>query len=90
MPIVCVGVMRGVGDPQLVAVWLAVTDVERARQYFADKAIRARLRAARDGQAALRLQLIAAALDLGLLDALAALLGRSARRPRWSTPGGRR
>lgn len=40
------GVMRGVSDPQLVAVWLAVTDVERARQYFADKAIRARLRAA--------------------------------------------
>jgi hypothetical protein len=40
------GFMRGVGDPQLVAVWLAVTDVERARQYFADKAIRARLRAA--------------------------------------------
>src|SRR3954468_24497810 len=33
--------------------------------------LRARLRAARDGQAALRLQLIAAALDLGLLDALA-------------------
>ena len=32
--------------------------------------LRARLRAARDGQAALRLQLIAAALDLGLLDAL--------------------
>jgi hypothetical protein len=40
------GVMRGVSDPQLVAVWLAVTDVERAKQYFADKAIRARLRAA--------------------------------------------
>lgn len=40
------GLMRGVSDPQLVAVWLAVTDVERARQYFADKAIRARLRAA--------------------------------------------
>ena len=40
------GVMRGVGDPQLVAVWLAVTDVERAKQYFADKAVRARLRAA--------------------------------------------
>lgn len=40
------GLMRGVGDPQLVAVWLAVTDVERAKQYFADKAIRARLRAA--------------------------------------------
>ncbi len=33
--------------------------------------LRARLRAARDGQAALRLHLIAAALDLGLLDALA-------------------
>ncbi len=33
--------------------------------------LRARLRAARDGQAALRLQLIAAALDLGVLDALA-------------------
>ena len=32
--------------------------------------LRARLRAARDGQAALRLQLIAAALDLRLLDAL--------------------
>jgi SAM-dependent methyltransferase len=32
--------------------------------------LRARLRAARDGQAALRLQVIAAALDLGLLDAL--------------------
>jgi hypothetical protein len=40
------GLMRGVTDPQLVAVWLAVTDVERAKQYFADKSIRARLRAA--------------------------------------------
>jgi SAM-dependent methyltransferase len=33
--------------------------------------LRARLRAARDGQAAVRLQLVAAALDLGVLDALA-------------------
>src|SRR4051812_17274058 len=33
--------------------------------------LRARLRAARDGQAALRLQLVAAAVDLGVLDALA-------------------
>jgi predicted O-methyltransferase YrrM len=33
--------------------------------------LRARLRAARDGQAAVRLQLVAAAIDLGLLDALA-------------------
>jgi quinol monooxygenase YgiN len=40
------GLMRGVGDPQLVAVWLAVTDVDKAKQYFADKTIRARLRAA--------------------------------------------
>lgn len=40
------GVMRGVSDPQLVVVWLAVTDVERAKQYFANKAIKARLRAA--------------------------------------------
>jgi predicted O-methyltransferase YrrM len=32
--------------------------------------LRARLRAARDGQAALRLQLVAAAVDLGVLDAL--------------------
>src|SRR4051794_4208230 len=45
--------------------------------------LRARLRAARDGQAALRLQLVAAAADLGVLDALvgrplstAALAGR--------------
>jgi SAM-dependent methyltransferase len=34
--------------------------------------LRARLRAARDGQAAVRLQLVAAAIDLGVLDALAA------------------
>ncbi|HET8934266.1 MAG TPA: hypothetical protein VFN67_12540 [Polyangiales bacterium] len=40
------GVMRGVNDPQLVVVWLAVTDVERAKQYFADKTIKSRLRAA--------------------------------------------
>ena len=33
--------------------------------------LRARLRAARDGQAAIRLQLVAAAADLGVLDALA-------------------
>jgi SAM-dependent methyltransferase len=33
--------------------------------------LRARLRAARDGQSALRLQLVAAALELGVLDALA-------------------
>ena len=33
--------------------------------------VRARLRAARDGQAAVRLQLVAAALEQGLLDALA-------------------
>src|SRR4051795_1389847 len=33
--------------------------------------LRARLRAARDGQAAVRLQLVAAAADLGVLDALA-------------------
>jgi len=32
--------------------------------------LRARLRAARDGQAAVRLQLVAAAADLGVLDAL--------------------
>src|SRR6185312_726465 len=40
------GVMRGVEDPQLAVVWLAVTDVTRAKQYFGDKAIRARLKAA--------------------------------------------
>lgn len=40
------GIMRGVSDPQLVAIWLAVTDVERAKQYFADRTIRSRLRAA--------------------------------------------
>jgi quinol monooxygenase YgiN len=40
------GLMRGVEDPQLAAVWLAVTDVARAKQYFADKAIKARLKAA--------------------------------------------
>ena len=40
------GMMRGVEDPQLAVVWLAVTDVTRAKQYFADKAIRARLKAA--------------------------------------------
>ena len=40
------GVMRGVSDPQLVVVLLAVTDVERAKQYFADKTIKSRLRAA--------------------------------------------
>jgi quinol monooxygenase YgiN len=40
------GLMRGDDDPQLAVVWLAVTDVTRAKQYFADKTIRARLKAA--------------------------------------------
>ena len=37
------GVMRGVDDPRLVAVWLAVTDVAQAKAYFGDKAVSERL-----------------------------------------------
>jgi hypothetical protein len=33
------GVLRGVEDPQLVAVWLAVTDAPRAKLFFADTAL---------------------------------------------------
>lgn len=40
------GVMRGMEDAKLVAVWLAVTDVARAKAYFADKDMRARFRRA--------------------------------------------
>jgi quinol monooxygenase YgiN len=37
------GVMRGVDDPHLVAVWLAVTDVAQAKAYFGDKALNERM-----------------------------------------------
>ena len=40
------GVMRGVDDPRLVAVWLAVTDVAQAKAYFGDKAVNERMSAA--------------------------------------------
>jgi quinol monooxygenase YgiN len=40
------GIMRGIDDPQQVAVWLAVTDVAQAKRYFADKTVRAQLKAA--------------------------------------------
>jgi quinol monooxygenase YgiN len=34
------GIMRGADNERLVAVWLAATDVQLAKQYFADKAVR--------------------------------------------------
>jgi len=37
------GVMRGVDDPRLVAVWLAVTDVAQAKAYFDDKSLNERM-----------------------------------------------
>lgn len=37
------GVMRGVEEAQLVAVWLAVTDVAQADAFFNDKQLRARM-----------------------------------------------
>lgn len=37
------GVMRGVDDPRLVAVWLAVTDVAQAKAYFGDKTLSERM-----------------------------------------------
>lgn len=37
------GVMRGVDDPRLVAVWLAVTDVAQAKAYFNDKSVSERM-----------------------------------------------
>jgi len=37
------GVMRGVDDPRLVAVVLAVTDVAQAKAYFGDKALNERM-----------------------------------------------
>jgi hypothetical protein len=37
------GVMRGVDDPRLVAVWLAVTDVAQAKAYFGDKIMSERM-----------------------------------------------
>jgi hypothetical protein len=37
------GIMRGVEDPNLIAVWLAVTDVAQARAYFGNKGVRARM-----------------------------------------------
>ena len=37
------GIMRGVDDPNLIAVWLAVTDVAQAHAYFGNKWVRARI-----------------------------------------------
>lgn len=37
------GVLRGVQDPQLVAVWLAVTDAPRAKLFFADTALQQKM-----------------------------------------------
>ncbi|MET0388296.1 MAG: hypothetical protein ABW321_20145 [Polyangiales bacterium] len=50
------GVMRGVFDPKLVAVWLAVTDVGLAKAYFADELARVRAKAS-DGRGKVRVQL---------------------------------
>jgi hypothetical protein len=40
------GIMRGYDDPKLVAIWMAVTDVARAKAFFGDKARRDRWSAA--------------------------------------------
>ena len=40
------GVMQGAEDPKLVAVWLAVTDVEKAKAFFADKALKETMKTA--------------------------------------------
>jgi quinol monooxygenase YgiN len=42
--IVAQGVMRGVDEPALVAVWLAVTDVARAKAFFANRALQDRIK----------------------------------------------
>lgn len=70
------GLMRGVDDPQLVAVWLAVTDVQLAKRYFADKTIWRQLRAAgAQGPAEVRLSAnVAAKMEPGRTDLYAALV----------------
>jgi quinol monooxygenase YgiN len=40
------GVMRGIDDPKLVVVWLAVTDVAHAKAYLSDKSVLTRFRRA--------------------------------------------
>jgi hypothetical protein len=40
------GIMRGLDSEKQVVVWLAVTDVEKAKTFFADKSLRARMKAA--------------------------------------------
>jgi quinol monooxygenase YgiN len=40
------GVMRGIDDPKLVVVWLAVTDVAHAKAYLSDKTVLTRFRRA--------------------------------------------
>jgi quinol monooxygenase YgiN len=40
------GVMRGADDDKLVTVWLAVTDVEKAKAFFGDKALKEKMKTA--------------------------------------------
>jgi quinol monooxygenase YgiN len=40
------GVMQGADDPKLVTIWLAVTDVEKAKAFFADKALKEKMKTA--------------------------------------------
>jgi quinol monooxygenase YgiN len=40
------GVMQGIDDPKLVTIWLAVTDVEKAKVFFADKALKEKMKTA--------------------------------------------
>lgn len=70
------GVMRGVDDGTTVAVWLAVTDVARAKAYFANKPLRARMnRAGVVGQPQVRLSSnVAARMEPGRTGLHAALV----------------